>query len=519
MAAGIIPGSEVQTPIGGVQIDPTAFRNAALMRGKVAATIGDDASGFLQDLATNMQNARNAKTVFKADLAMKQAYSNFTLQLQKDPELNDPEKWLPAWSQQVDQIKESVLNQKNLGPAVKAHLERMTGNWEQQTTKDVQMNALKRESADTKAAGLKDANWNYSNGDLAAGDAGIDAMLEAKVLPGPKTAAALKRQGQTTWVLSQANSAISTAGYKAPDVLKQVLDANPGLVPAKQARILTDNALAAQRRAQSDKEQQVRDMVISDPSHALEDSRIDGMKKEGIISDRGAADLRTLRDNFAKKDKEEQAKQETQELSMAMMDVDNQSVALTGPGGKDKADQFKAQGNSWTDAAKKKRLDDYVDRKLSIAQKEAKTAETPVERDAFQQLQRESNEFAQSREFLDRREGKFVVTDEQLKAYGIEPGERTSAAEKRKLIAAKQHDNLRDFFTTYAQTHPGKQPSEQDTLDAIHKILAPTTEARVKAALTGGEKIMGARWNVGDIAHDKNGNKARWDGEKWVEVK
>ena len=173
-ALPIVPGTEVQTPIGGVQIDPTAFRNAALMRGKLGATIGQDAGGFLQDLANNIQDARNAKTVFKADLAQKQAYSNFTLQLQKDPQLQDPEKWLPAWRQQVDQIKDSVLNQQNLGPAVKAHLERMTGNWEQQTTTAVQMNALKREAADTKEAGLKDVNWNYSNGELGAGTVGLE---------------------------------------------------------------------------------------------------------------------------------------------------------------------------------------------------------------------------------------------------------------------------------------------------------------------------------------------------------
>ena len=384
MPLPIIPGSEVQTPASGVQLDPTAFRNAALARGKVGAAIGQDAGGFLQDLANNIQDARNAKTVFKADLAMKQAYSNFTLQLQKDPQLNDPEKWLPAWSQQVDQIKDSVLNQKNLGPAVKAHLERMTGNWEQQTTTDVQMNALKRETADTKEAGLKDVNWNYNTGELAAGDAGVDAMLEARVLPGPKTAAALKKQGRSTWVLSQANSAISTAGYKAPDVLKQVLDANPGLVPAKQARILTDNALAAQRRAQSDKEQQVRDMVISDPSHALEDSRIDGMKKEGIISDRGAADLRTLRDKFAQTDKVAQARQETQELSIAMMEVDSQADALSGPGWQAKVGELNALGNTWTDEHKIKQLHDHVNMVAKNIQNLGRAEEKPIIHDQLQ---------------------------------------------------------------------------------------------------------------------------------------
>ena len=512
MPLPIIPGSEVQTPASGVQLDPTAFRNAALMRGKVGAAIGQDAGSFLQDLANNIQDARNAKTVFKADLAMKQAYSNFTLQLQKDPQLNDPEKWLPAWSQQVDQIKDSVLNQKNLGPAVKAHLERMTGNWEQQTTTDVQMNALKRETADTKEAGLKDVNWNYNTGELAAGDAGVDAMLEARVLPGPKTAAALKKQGRSTWVLSQANSAISTAGYKAPDVLKQVLDANPGLVPAKQARILTDNALAAQRRAQSDKEQQVRDMVISDPSHALEDSRIDGMKKEGIISDRGAADLRTLRDNFARTDKVAQARQETQELSIAMMDVDSQAVALTGPGGPGKADELKAMGNSWTDAKKKKQLDDYVDKKL-------KGVESPIESDALTQLARESRAGIEAREILDRSGGAYRVKDEDLVKMGIDPNDRIKASEQRRVIAAKQQNDLRQWFSDYPKSHGGKAPTEQEIGDERNRILHPEALAAAKAALTPDEKTMGTRWNVGDVAHDAKGRKARWDGSQWVPVK
>ena len=121
----------------------------------MGAAIGQDAGGFLQNLADNIQDARNAKTVFKADIATKQAYSNFTLQLQKDPELNDPEKWLPAWSQQVDQIKDSVLNQKNLGPAVKAHLSGTAPEPGEKIVEYVQMIAPSAKTADTKEVGLK----------------------------------------------------------------------------------------------------------------------------------------------------------------------------------------------------------------------------------------------------------------------------------------------------------------------------------------------------------------------------
>ena len=285
--------------------------------------------------------------------------------------------------------------------------------------------------------------------------------------------------------MSQANSAIATAGYKAPDVLKQVLDANPGLVPAKQERILHDNALAAQKRAQDGKEQQVRDMVISDPSHALADERIDGMKKEGIISDRGAADLRTLRDNFAKKDKTEQARKETQELSIAMMDVDSQAVALTGPGGQAKASEFKAMGNAWTDARRKKQLDDYVDRKLSTAQHEGKSAEHPALADALQQLRQESTEAILSREVLDRREGKYILTDEKAKAAGIDVSDRVAFSEKNKIVAAHQAQQLRQWFSDYQTNNKGKVPSPEEISQERMRILRPSVQDQVKSALRG----------------------------------
>ena len=67
MALPIVAGSEVSTPAGGTKIDPNAFREAALARGQVLGTAGQDVASLFTDLQTKMQDARNAKNVFDAD--------------------------------------------------------------------------------------------------------------------------------------------------------------------------------------------------------------------------------------------------------------------------------------------------------------------------------------------------------------------------------------------------------------------------------------------------------------------
>src|SRR5580693_6566063 len=122
-ALPIVAGSEVSTPSSGVQINPSAFRAAALAPGRMAAAIGQDVGSTFQDVSQQIQETRNTRKVFDADLSMQKTKSQFLDDINKDPSLaKDPGTWVPAYQERVQQTTESILSQPDLSPVAKRRL-------------------------------------------------------------------------------------------------------------------------------------------------------------------------------------------------------------------------------------------------------------------------------------------------------------------------------------------------------------------------------------------------------------
>lgn len=174
-ALPIVQGSLTQTPIGGVKINPESFRQAALAPGRVAQEIGQDVGGLFEDVSQKLQANFNAQQVFKADIALRQAKDNFTAKLAENP---DPGTWLPMWKEQVATQKEAILNDPKNGPSVKRQLSMMVGTWEQATTSEIKIQALRKQVSDTTATAKVAAELAAQGGDIEGANNIVKAAIE-----------------------------------------------------------------------------------------------------------------------------------------------------------------------------------------------------------------------------------------------------------------------------------------------------------------------------------------------------
>ncbi len=155
-----------------------------------------------------------------------------------------------------------------------------------------------------------------------------------------------------------------------------------------------------------------------------------------------------------------------------------------------------------------------INRVADSYQKHGHSDDPPDLRDALDQIRRESQAEIGSREILDRRNGKFVLSDDAVrKTYG-DFTDRVTLAESNKVTAANQYNQLRDWYHAYPASHKGAFPSTEEVSTERQKILAPEIERRTKASLAGGNYVVGA------VYTDKTTKeKARWTGTGWEAVK
>lgn len=212
----IVSGSEISTPTGGVKMSADSFRQAALAPGKIAQEIGQDFGGLADDISQKIQQNRNAQDVFKADLSMRKTKDDFTADLVNMP---DPGTWLPAWKEKVNEQRQTIMSDPSAGPAVKRRLTPMFDQWEQATTSEIKIQALRKQVADTTAIAKTDAGYAAAQGQLDDANNIIKAAVEnhadsvemrnfAKALPG----IAAK---------SQALRVIDADPGNAPDILRK----------------------------------------------------------------------------------------------------------------------------------------------------------------------------------------------------------------------------------------------------------------------------------------------------------
>lgn len=215
-ALPIVPGSEIQTPVGGVKMDPASFRQAALAPGRIANEIGVDVGGFFSGLSQHLQENQNAQQVFKADLQMRKAKDDFTAKLVEMP---DPNTWLPAWKEQVNTTKETIASSSGYGPSVKRKLGMMFDQWEQATTSEIKIQALRKQVKDTTEVAKTDAGYAAMQGDIEGANNIIKAAIENHADPVDMRNFAKDLPGIAA--KSQAMLVINTNPGNAPDILRK----------------------------------------------------------------------------------------------------------------------------------------------------------------------------------------------------------------------------------------------------------------------------------------------------------
>jgi hypothetical protein len=162
MPLPIVSGSLTQTPIGGVKMNPSSFRQAAMAPGRIASELGKDVSAVFGEVAQKLQANFNFQQTAKADLDMRKAKDDFTAQLVKMP---DPGTWLPAWQEKTQGMRDQIINNPRNGPEVKQNLGRMFDIWEQSTTSEIKTQALRKQVADSKESAIADYTYAAHQGD------------------------------------------------------------------------------------------------------------------------------------------------------------------------------------------------------------------------------------------------------------------------------------------------------------------------------------------------------------------
>lgn len=374
MPLPIVQGSEVATPSSGVQMDSSAFRNAALAPGKVAAAIGQDVGGLFQDVSNKIQDARNARTIFQADLAMRKTKDDFTADLVTMP---DETTWLDAYKQRVDQTREAILQGPNVGPDVKKALNNKFDIWEASTTSEIRGAALLKGVNEGRKDAIADSTYAAHGGDVD----GARNIMQAAVEHGffnAKEAGRLSIKFPQMAAQAQADTAISTDPINAPDRIKKLEgQIEPRMFVGIQAR-----ANEARNRAQASNTNDWAERLDNSPDGTIDPQGLKDDVKAGNITQRSADGLLA---RMAKK-KLDTAKDDYTVAAMQAHDHDFTEDKKP----EETARQMKDEA-AHLPAALRIRLYNEIDNKVKAAQKKGESEERPVERQVLD-LMREDRE-------------------------------------------------------------------------------------------------------------------------------
>lgn len=483
----IIPGSEVQTTVAGTQINSSAFRNAALAKGALGAAIGNDGAQLFGQLSNYIQDARNAKTVFEADLTMRKTKDAFTASLSTNPELaSDPQKWLPAYKQQTDAVREQILNQPNLAPVVKRHLTEVVGNWEQSSTTEVNTAALLRETADTKKAGIAAATYAAQNNDEEGAYKANKALFESGVI-GPKELAVRNAAVPGIAAEAQADTVIAQDPIHAPERV-QALEAKMNPKKFKAVQIAAGEAM---NRRQSDNLKDLASQMDTSPDGTVDPKLIQQKIKTKEITATGGESLI----NRMAKTKLAESKDRFSDMRMDIEDHDWTTDKTPEQTKRDYMDR----AAEWPSALRE-RTQSFIDKQISIAQKEGKTAEKPVESRMYEMMNEDrlhQGTFVPvitktSKPWLGDAETKTVhydggltdlrdLSDKEIKkAFGPGATKQSVLASEQKNFVDKR-DQMRQWFE--AEEQAGRKPTIDDADAYRQKIEYPDVQAAVVHSL------------------------------------
>lgn len=491
----IVPGSEVQTPSSGVKMDSSSFREAALAPGKVAAAIGQNVGGLFEEVSANVQANQNARQVFNADLAMRKTKDNFDASLAARP---DEGTWLPAWKEQVDQLRESTLENPHVGPDVRRVLEQKFDIYEATTSGALRSKALLKSASETRTSAIASATYAAHQGDLESANNTIDAAV-AHFAMTPAEAKKQKLQFPSIAAQSQADTAINTNPIKAPELIKRF----EGTIDPKVMVGITTRAREAQHAAQASNLGEWSQRLDDGPDHTIDTKMLAADRDSGAISQTGYDSIISRQKRMFSEDKKEAARTDRDEALLIGQDLINTNfVGDKAP--KETDAGFTDRINGITDVAMRNRLTEQLKRKREAADKNATSEERPIIKT---QLDNMTKDYESGSAFVPMTEGKPAVkgmiwddpavepkhvaggikgiekmTDEQFHdAYG-EKAKRQDVIEAARLNFARKQKE----FLDWAYDPANKDATVEQATAERQRIEAPDAKAAVNATIKKG---------------------------------
>jgi len=465
----------VETPVGGTKLDVGPLREAALAPGRFAAALGQDVGGLFQDLSQQIQETRNQKKVFDADIAMRTAKNNFVDELTKNPQLaRDPGTWVPEWQKRSQEVSDKILSQDGLGPVLKNHLQQMSGVWTLDSTSEIRTQALRREVADTRKSGIAAANMAIQQGQPDQAIAAYKAMGEKGVL-GPKTVDALIRQVPMQIAEGKANMLIAIHPIGAPDEIRKL----EGQMPPNKFRSALRLAEQEQARAQVDNAEKLSGMVDDSPLHSIDPKMLTAWRDNKNINAFQYERIQSRIKSYEKAQAKEHNIQERSDYNEAMMRADHPPT--DGTDLKEWAADVKSQGLGWTNPAYRRQLNQYVDRKVDHVIKTGHSFESQVERDIFGRMGREPLDPEGYRIKAVTRKlgtGDYQISDEDFAKQF--PGKtRSDVVRSAQSVQAERYDKMRQWFAD----HKEKGVTEKEAEEYRQSLYRPAIEKTVSDAI------------------------------------
>jgi len=375
---GIVEGSIVDTPSGGAPLNGQAFRQAALEKGRFATSVGQHVSGVFQEVADKIQQNRNARQIFDADLAMRKTFDQFNAQLVKMP---DEGTWLPAWDQASTQLREETLDNVHLGPEVKRALSMKFDNWQEATRSATQIAALKKGVNESRKSAIADATHAANDNKLEYANKIIDAAVENHAFS-TKEGDEIKKKFPEMAAIANADQTI----IHYPIDARQIMEGASwfkNMLPEDQKAALTAADVAKVKRQKSNFEtlqaqrldQTTGKIPESDIREAIKNKQIDATVGENLIA-------------AQKRDSTRQDEGQKRYVSALAHDP----VAWQG----EDPDQYAAKlmnevANIKNPTIRQQAAED-VDKELTSIKKTASTTDGPVHRTQIEMMNRIANE-------------------------------------------------------------------------------------------------------------------------------
>jgi hypothetical protein len=290
-AMDIVQGSEVNTPANAAHVDAGPLRSAYLSQGASMAQGAEAVGQFFSEVGQKFQENQNARTLLDADLKMRQFSDQYRDSLKTNPNEGS---WAPTFKDQSDELKASLLEGGNVGPAVRRQMQANLDRWQQaqhnEITTAAQIQALNR----TKDTVEQNYTYALHQGDIQGAMNAIKMGEESHALF-PEVAERMRRDAPGVVQRSQADLLIETNPKQAYDELKATGDdgkpsgAFKNLDPNSRLR-LTTQAAWRWHAAQTQAADGIRADV--DSGNIPTDDQIKQQEDAGDISPRGAASLR-----------------------------------------------------------------------------------------------------------------------------------------------------------------------------------------------------------------------------------